>query len=359
MASARADRLVLFAGGGEDGDGVPAVQAKLNAPFGIGFDSAGNAYIVELTGERLLKVDPKGVFHVVAGTGKKGPGNDGSAKTTTFNGMHSLAVPPKDGVFVADTWNGRIRRYDPTTDMMTAVAGKSRTEKARYAGDGGPALEAFFSGIYSISMTAAGDKIYLADLENRRVRVVDRKSGTVDLVAGNGAKGTPTDGAVARESPLVDPRACLVDPKGNVYILERNGNALRVVDPAGKIRTLVSGPKGGLNGPKHLCLDLDGNVIIADTGNHVIVKYDVSSGRVDVHRRHRQEGGLRHRWAAAGSEVQRAARRLRPSRRDAVHRRQHEQSCLSDGERSIIRGTADALFPAVEFQLPGDRSWPP
>ena len=278
VSAVRADRLVLFAGGGMGGDGVPAIQAKLTEPFAIGFDSAGDAYIVELTGERLLKVDKAGILHVVAGTGKKGPGADGPAKTTTFNGMHSLAVPPKDGVFVADTWNGRLRRYDPKTDTIAAVAGKSRTEKVVYSGDGGPALDALFSGIYSISMTASGDKIYLADLENRRIRVVDLNAGTVNLVAGNGTKGTPTDGAVAKDSPLVDPRACLVDPKGNVYILERGGNALRVVDAAGKIRTLVSGPKGGLNSPKHLCLDRDGNVILADTGNHTIRKYDVATG---------------------------------------------------------------------------------
>jgi DNA-binding beta-propeller fold protein YncE len=278
VSTARADRLVLFAGGGQGGDGVPATDAKLTQPFGIDFDQAGNAYIVELTGERLLKVDPKGVFHIVAGTGKKGAGDDGHARSTTFNGMHSLAVHPTDGVFVADTWNGRIRRYDPKTETIEAIAGKSRTGKTQYGGDGGPAKDALFSGIYSISITADGNKIYLADLENRRVRVVDRKTGTVELVAGNGMKGAPKDGDVAKESPLVDPRAVLADRKENVYILERGGNALRIVDSADKIRTLVSGPKVGMSGPKHLCLDLEGNVIIADTGNHVIRKYDVVSG---------------------------------------------------------------------------------
>src|SRR6202012_4603619 len=127
------------------GDGVPATQARLTEPFAIGFDAAGDAYLVELTGERLLKVDRAGILHVVGGTGKKGPGDDGPAKSTTFNGMHSLAVLPQDGVFVADTWNGRIRRYDPTSGTIKAVAGKSRTGKATYAGDGGPPLDAIFS----------------------------------------------------------------------------------------------------------------------------------------------------------------------------------------------------------------------
>jgi hypothetical protein len=279
VSSAWADRLVLFAGGGNGGDGAAATSAKLTEPFAIGFDPAGNAWIVEMTGERLLKVDPKGVFHVVAGTGKRGPGLDGPAKSTTFNGMHNLAVHPTEGIFLADTWNGRIRRYDPKTDTIEGVAGKLRPGKTQYGGDGGPAKDALFSGIYSISMTADGNKIYLADLENRRIRVVDRKAGTVELVAGNGAKGTPKDGALAKDSPLVDPRAVLADTKGNVYILERGGNALRVVDAAGKIRTLVSGGgKDGLNSPKHLCLAPDGNVIIADTGNQVIRKYDVATG---------------------------------------------------------------------------------
>ena len=65
--------------------------------------------------------------------------------------------------------------------------------------------------------------------------------------------------------PLVDPRAVAVDAKGNVYVLERGGHALRVVDAAGKVRTVAGTGKAGLgtgkaleaamNGPKHLCLD--------------------------------------------------------------------------------------------------------
>ena len=102
----------------------------------------------------------------------------------------------------------------------------------------------------------------------------------------------PADGAVAREAPLIDPRAVAADGEGNVYILERSGHALRVVDRAGKIRTVVgtgkAGPAGDdgpalaatLHGPKHLCLDRDGNVIIADTDNHVIRKYRSKDGQL-------------------------------------------------------------------------------
>src|SRR5262245_66673440 len=99
---ARADKLVRIAGGGtEDGNSL-AVQAKLIQPFGIDFDKAGNYYIAELLGGRILKVDPKGNLTVLAGTGKKGnTGDGGPALAATFNGMHSLAALPDGTIYAA------------------------------------------------------------------------------------------------------------------------------------------------------------------------------------------------------------------------------------------------------------------
>ena len=280
---ARADRLVLVAGGGEKTENVPATKAKLKSPFGVDFDKAGNMYIVELSGERVLKVDGKGTFTILGGTGKKGNvGDGGPARSAEFNGMHSLATGSDGQLYLADTWNNRIRKLDPKTGLITAFAG---TGKKGSKGDGGPALEAEFGGIYSVAFDAKGERLYLADLDNRKVRAVHMKRGIVETIAGNGGKGAPADGADAKAAPLVDPRAVTVDSKGNVYILERGGHALRVVNAAGKIRTVVgTGKKGNtgdggnalqatLNGPKHLCVDRDDNVIIADTANHVIRKY--------------------------------------------------------------------------------------
>jgi DNA-binding beta-propeller fold protein YncE len=291
-AGARADQLVLVAGGGTGTDHVPATQAKLNGPFGVDFDKSGNMYIVEMTGNRVLRADPKGTLTIIAGTGAKGDSGDGGPATmATFNGMHSLAVSPDGLLYLADTWNGRIRKLDPRTGIVTPFAGSG---KKGYGGEGGPALKADFSGIYSLAFGAAGSKLYLADLENRRVRVIDMKTGNVDLVAGNGKKGIHEDGADAKNAPLVDPRAATVDRKGNVYILERSGHALRVVDPQGKIRTVAGTGKAGLslgdgdplkaqlNGPKHLCVDLDDNVIIADSANHRVLKYSPTEKKITL-----------------------------------------------------------------------------
>jgi sugar lactone lactonase YvrE len=149
-----------------------------------------------------------------------------------------------------------------------------------------------FSGIYGIAINPSADKLYIVDLENRRIRVLNLKTGIVDTVAGNGQQGVPDDGELARQAPLVDPRAVATDRHGNVYVLERGGHALRVVTTDGRIRTLVgNGQKGAadgpgrqatLNGPKHLCLDLEDNVVIADAENRLIRKYDTRTGRVST-----------------------------------------------------------------------------
>jgi sugar lactone lactonase YvrE/lysophospholipase L1-like esterase len=271
-AAQAADKVVLVAGGTGD-EGGPAAEAKLVGPFGVDFDQSGNAFLVEIAGHRVLKIDRQGVLTRVGGTGEKGDAGDGGpARKAEFNGMHSLAVAPNGDIFVADTWNNRLRKIDPRTGTITALAG---TGKKGYSGDGGPAARAEFGGIYCVALDPKGERLVLTDLDNRRIRVVELATGVVTTAAGNGEKGKPADGADARSSPLVDPRAAVLDARGNLWILERGGNALRVVDSAGKIRTVIGDGKGDvtMKGPKHLCIDRDGNVIIADTENHRILKY--------------------------------------------------------------------------------------
>jgi DNA-binding beta-propeller fold protein YncE len=287
---AGADQIVLVAGGGSAGDGTSALKAKLQAPFGVDSDKAGNLFFVEMTGHRVLKVDKAGAIHTFAGTGEKGDSGDGGPATKArFNGMHSLAIGPDGSIYVADTWNNRVRKIDAKTGVISAFAGSG---KKGYGGDGGPAVEAQFGGVYCVAFDPKGKRLFLADLDNRRIRAVDMKTGIVDTIAGNGQRGVPADGAEARSAPLVDPRAVAADGKGNVYILERSGHALRLVDARGQIRTVVGTGKAGatgdggdgraatLNGPKHLCVDRDGNVIIADTENHLIRKYLPGDGKI-------------------------------------------------------------------------------
>jgi DNA-binding beta-propeller fold protein YncE len=271
--------MVLVAGG----TSVDETAIKMREPFGVGFDAVGHLFVIEMAaGNRLLQLGTEGAVRVVAGTGEAGDSGDGGpARAARFNGPHNLAVLPGGDVLIADTWNGRIRRYHTRAQTVSTLPGW-----------GVPAWEGKAAGPYCITLDAAGTRLYVSDL--RRVHAVDVASGRSVVAAGNGEKGIPLDDAVAVEAPLVDPRAAASDRAGRLYILERGGHALRVVDSTGRVRTVVnrSGQPGTitaampalearLRGPKHLCVDRDDSVLIADAENHRVVRYRPASGQLE------------------------------------------------------------------------------
>ncbi len=244
----------------------------LTEPFAVDFDASGRMFIAQMGGNRVAVWDGKVLRQL----------------PSPFNGPHHLLRGPDDAIYVADTWNNIVRRIEPATGEVSRVAG---TGVKGFSGDGGHAIVAQFGSLFAIDIR--NRTLYIADLDNRRIRAVDFATGIVRTVAGNGEKGVPRDGEMATSQPLVDPRAVAVDAAGNIYICERGGHALRVVDTSGRIRTVagtgvagLSGEGGPainaqLNGPKHVSIDTDGSVLITDTENHVIRRYLPKSGRIE------------------------------------------------------------------------------
>lgn len=270
------------------GDATPAPTAiepkadGLNIPFGIEFGPQGERLIAEYIGGRVFQLSPSGELEHLAGTGEKGYGGDGGPATeATFDAIHNLAVTPNGDIFLSDHVNHVVRRIDAKSGKISTFAG---TGGRGFSGDGGPAAQAQFDVVMCVTLSPDGSQMIIADLGNRRIRSIDMTSGIVTTLAGNGEKGVPQDGQPALESPLIDPRAAAMDAEGNLYIVERNGHALRVVRPSGLIETVAgtgkSGDKDGpaleaqLAAPKHLDIDEAGNVYIADDMNHTIRKYD-------------------------------------------------------------------------------------
>jgi len=266
-----------------------AASDPLQSPFGVDFDAAGNMWVVELGGGRVFRQSPGDKMKQVAGDGSRSYRGDGGPATgATFNGMHNVAVSPAGEVYIADSWNHCIRRFDASGKVST-IAGDG---KPGFSGDGGPATAAQFNFVMCITAGPDFKQLYIADLKNRRIRALNLATGTVRTVAGNGKRGKPDDGARAVDSPLVDPRAVAADALGNIYILERAGHALRVVDKHGKIRTVLGDGKPGdrdgaalqarLKSPKHICIDPQNRVIIADEANRKIRLYDPASRTVST-----------------------------------------------------------------------------
>ncbi len=248
----------------------------LSIPFGLDFLPDGSLVVADFGGHRVCKVGRDGRVSVLAGDGEKGH-RDGPAAKARFNGPHNVAVTPAGDVLVADTLNHCVLRIDGKTGEVSTVAGSPEKGFAR---DGGPARDARLNEAYHVCATANG--LVVADLGNRRIRKVEE--GTIRTVAGNGHRGVPADGSPAAESPLVDPRAVAVGGDGKLWILERSGHALRVVDWEGRIRTVAGTGKAGpasdgparkctLSGPKYLWVEKSGDVLIADTDNHCIRRY--------------------------------------------------------------------------------------
>ena len=272
---------------GEGGRWEPK-DSPLESPFGVDFNSHGDMWIVELEGGRVHRFDAARKLHLAGGDGTRNyTGDGGKLAAATFNGMHNCAVTPNGDLYIADSWNHCVRKMDAETGLISTVAG---TGQKGFSGDGGPATEAKFGFVMCITLNPNNDVLHIADLNNRRIRAVDLKSGLVTTVAGNGEKGAPKDGDVAVQSPLVDPRAVAQDSKGNLWILERGGHALRVVLPDGTIQTVAgTGNQGFVDGPrrtsqfgspKHLCVDDTDNVYIADDENAAIRRFDSQTHEV-------------------------------------------------------------------------------
>jgi streptogramin lyase len=272
-------KISTVAGSGQkgySGDGGSALKAKLNEPYEIRFDQAGNMYFVEMVNNIVRRVDAKtGKIETVAGTGKKGFSGDGGLATkATFSRPHSIALDKNDNLYICDIGNHRVRRVNLKTGIVTTFSGTgdrkptpdgatlsgtplngpraldffqegsgkgalylalregnkvyridldketlhhiAGTGKKGYTGHGGPAKAATLSGPKGISVAPNGD-IYLADTESHTIRVIRKKNGVIETAVGDGKKGDGPDGAPAK-CRMARPHGVYVGPRGNVYI---------------------------------------------------------------------------------------------------------------------------------------------
>ena len=274
-------RITTLAGTGQpgyDGDGGPAVKARLNGPFGLVRGPDRAIYVCDTMNHAIRRIAADGRITTVAGCGRKGYSGDGgpATKAELFE-PYEIRFDRAGNMFFVEMRNHVVRRINARTKRISTVAG---TGKAGFSGDGGPAIKAQMKSPHSIQFGPDG-ALYICDIGNHRIRKVDTRTGVITTFAGTGAKAATPDGARIAGTPLNGPRAIDFDARGDLWLALREGNRVFRIDmAAGVIHHIAGTGKSGftgnggpakaatLSGPKGIAVAPNGNVYLADTESH-------------------------------------------------------------------------------------------
>lgn len=252
------------------------IAENLNTPSAIALERDGTHLVVADTGSHTIKrVELQtGRVTVIAGTENVSGFADGISDAARFNGPVGVAVAQDGTIFVADTYNDRIRAIDAEGRVRT-VAGKD----APGYRDASSGADAQFDTPCGIAVDTDGSLV-VADTGNHRLRrvVLD---GAVSTIAGTGAQGV-VDGPLLAAS-FNEPTGVAVDADGTIYVTDAGGSALRVCRRGlwRQVSTLVgyanAGLADGAPGVARLSrpvgvavLPPDGTLLIADSGNRMV-----------------------------------------------------------------------------------------
>jgi sugar lactone lactonase YvrE len=279
-----------FVAPGYSGDGGLAVNAQLNAPYGIAVDKAGNVYFADYANNRIRKIDA--VSHAIstyAGNGQSGYSGDGGAATSAQLRLPtSVAIDTAGNLYIGDA-SYTIRKVDALTQTISTVAGNGTPG---FSGDGGLATKASIGGADGLLVDKAGN-IYIADFSNNRIRKVDAITHFISTIAGNGTQGFSGDSALATAAELSGPQGVAEDTKGNIYFADFNNNRIRKIDGSTQIISTVAG--NGVAGyagdgtvatlaevtPLSVATDTSDNIYIPENSNR-IRKINAGTGNIST-----------------------------------------------------------------------------
>ena len=283
-------------------DGAPGTSVALNHPTMQQYFADGTLLSASWHTHKLRTWDPNtGLVHVICGQGAGSTGNDPEPiADALLNQPKEIAIDSAGDVYVLDMRNEQIRFLDMASQTLTTVAGNGTKD---YCGDGGPAKDACFNFPKNtnpepggaIALDEVAQLLYVADTESHVIRVVDLASGIIDLLAGT--PQVPGDEDGAGTAAKFDFPTDLELDGDTLFVADANNHKVRAIDlTSGDVSTFagtgepsclfegdVAVPqicdeqhRGGDGGPAveatlyrpfGVDLDLDGNLVIADSYN--------------------------------------------------------------------------------------------
>lgn len=268
--------VTTFAGSGILGsiDSI-GTEASFNKPNSICRDSLGNFYVSDGENHKIRKITPEGVVTTFVGSGIIGSSN-GNGDSASFYNPAGLCFDPSGNLYVADFANHLIRKITPE-GVVTTFAGSGNLGSTN-----GMGTAAWFNYPSDVCSDSEGN-IYVCDTNNKKVRKITPE-GLVTTFAGTGFNGS-SDGAGTTAS-FSNPWGMCVDAEDNIYIADHYNNKVRKITPEAIVTTFAgSGLPGSADGDASsasfnlltgLDSDAEGNIYVADHGNHKVRKISPS-----------------------------------------------------------------------------------
>ena len=273
------------------GDGVndfadgSTSTARFRFPNGIALAADGRLFVADEGNHRIRVISADGAtVSTYAGSGVRAFA-DGSTTTARFRFPTGVAVAADGRLFIADTFNNRIRVISADGATVSTYAGSGVPGFAD-----GSTTTARFNTPEGVAVAVDG-RLFVADRANNRIRVISADAATVSTYAGDGVSGF-ADGSTTT-ARFDEPRGVAVAADGRVFVADTGNSRIRVISADGAFVSTYAGsgtatqtnePQAlqaaldvDLSEPQSMTLAPDGRLFFTDSGSHRIRVIEVIS----------------------------------------------------------------------------------